>query len=500
MTEKYLKKITLSFIAVLCLMATLSVCYADRAEQGFCITGETPSASVVIDRSLNVDGSQFDNKDYGVETMRIGLNYGDSAPEKAELENLSGQGFLIGFFDDSRVFNELEVTGANKILAQIICDEGKWHILPNKDFVPEDEFKTAFSELSSSEFEIDGESREVRGEFSTRAEAGKLIKEMKISGYAWFDGKGYISLTNSESGKLIYKSEYGINRLAVMPIGDNTQCLIDKNHYKGGFEFRIHDAEHLNLINYIGLEDYIKGVIPYEMSYSWPFEALKAQAVCARTYAIYNQNRFREFGFDLTADTYSQVYRGTLETNEVSDAAVDETEGELLRYEGEACETYYYSSNGGATEDGVNVFDTTAPYLSGKTDPFEAVLDFPLKEWELKRSKNKIAEMLRDWGYDIKSISELFPEYSDTGNVIAINFVDDEGNYLEVTGRNCYNTLGLYSCRFKIQRDEDDFIFTGTGWGHSCGMSQWGANAMASVYGYDYQDILRFYFSGAYVE
>ena len=497
-TDKIGKHV-LSFLAVLCFIIPSTVSYADRADEGFCVKGTSSAYDTEIDKSLYVDGSKYENIDYGVETMRIGISYGDSAPEEIELKNLSGQGFLIGFYDENRNFNEVSQTGASKILAQIKCDGGKWHILPEKDFVSAEEFKNAVSDFTSLEYKIDGENREVYGEFSTRAEARRLIKELKISGYPWYDGKGSIRLIEPKSETIIYETEYGNSRLAVMPIGEGSQCFYMDNQYKGGFEFRMHDAQHLNLINYIGLEDYIKGVIPYEMSYSWPFEALKAQAVCARTYAIYNLDRFKEYGFDLTADTYSQVYRGTLEANETSDAAVDETEGELVRYNGQACEIYYCSSNGGATEDGINVFDTSAPYLSGKTDPFESALDFPLKEWELKRSTDKIAEMLQDWGYDIESVAELFPEYSDTGNVIAINFVDEEGNYLEVRGRSCYNALGLYSCRFKIQRDEDNFIFTGTGWGHNCGMSQWGANAMASVYGYNYQDILRFYFSGAYV-
>ncbi len=492
-------KLILPFFAVLCFLMPLSDSYAEKPDEGFCVKGNSSAYGTEIDKTLYVDGSKYDNIDYGVKTMRIGISYGDSAPEKIELENLSGQGFQIGFYDENRNFNEVSQTAANKIQAQIVSDGGKWHILPEKDFVPDEEFKGSFSELLSAEYKIDGELREVYGEFSTRAEARKLIKELKISGYPWYDGKGAVYLTEPESEAIIYKTEYGDGILAVMPMGEGSQCFYKDNSYKGGFEFKMHDAYHLNLINCIGLEDYIKGVIPYEMSYLWPFEALKAQAVCARTYAVYNQNRFKEYGFDLTADTYSQVYRGTLEANETSDAAVDETAGELVRYEGEVCEIYYCSSNGGATEDGINVFDTSAPYLSGKTDPFEAALDFPLKEWELKISADKIGEKLRDWDYDIESVAELLPEYSDTGNVIAINFVDEDGNYLEVRGRNCYNALGLYSCRFKIQRNKDDFIFTGNGWGHSCGMSQWGANAMASVYGYNYQDILRFYFSGAYV-
>ena len=84
--------------------------------------------------------------------------------------------------------------------------------------------------------------------------------------------------------------------------------------------------------------------------------------------------------------------------------------------------------------------------------------------------------------------------------MIAISFTDIDGNNLRIQGRECYTTLGLSNCRFHIAQEENSFTFAGSGWGHNCGMSQWGANAMASVYGYDYEDIIRFYFTGAYIE
>ena len=90
-------------------------------------------------------------------------------------------------------------------------------------------------------------------------------------------------------------------------------------------------------------------------------EALKAQAVCARTYAVYNQNAYEAYCFDLTDNTESQVYRGTTWATERTDAAVDATRGELVRYEGEVCEIYYFAADGGATEDGRYVFDTDRP-------------------------------------------------------------------------------------------------------------------------------------------
>lgn len=268
--------------------------------------------------------------------------------------------------------------------------------------------------------------------------------------------------------------------------------------YHGGFCCLI-EENGLSVINYVGLEDYVKGVVPYEMSASWGIEALKAQAVCARTYAVFNQGEYEEFGFDIRDDTYSQVYNGVLEATEETDRAVDETAGELIRYNGEVCEIYYFAADGGATEDGINVFDADRPYLRGKYDHYERLVDFSVKNWTAHRSGAEIGEILREKGYDVGDIARIERIRSRTGNNIALNFFDDEGNSAHVAGRSCYNMLRLNSCRFSIVPVGDGFDFLGHGWGHNCGMSQWGAKAMAEVYGYDYEKIIKFYFTGVYI-
>ncbi len=493
------KKIIACTVALLAFSLSSVTAYADRPHDNYAVKGSSAANGTYIDKSLYVDGSQFENIPHDKDIMKIGLSYGDGAASKAELVNLSGEGFVVGQFDGEGNFSEILRTNESSIIAGIRSDGGCWHILLDEGFEPDEDTDVKLQELGIESLMIDDSTRKVCGSFKSRNEAKKFISRLELEAKPWYDGSGSIYLVDSEDEDLIYKTDEGISRLAVVPMSGNSLTAYDGNRYRGCFEFRMHDAKHLNLINYVGLEDYVKGVIPYEMSYSWPFEALKAQAVCARTYAVYNEGRFEEYGFDLTADTYSQVYRGTLEANEISDSAVDETAGQLVRYKGQPCEIYYCSSNGGATEDGINVFDTGAPYLSGKTDPFEEAVKYPLKDWKLWRDGEEIGYMLREWGYEIGDVVELIPEYSDTDNVIAIKFIDDKENTLEIRGRDCYTSLGLHSCRFSIERDDEDFVFIGKGWGHNCGMSQWGANSMASVYGYNYEDILRFYFSGAYV-
>lgn len=306
---------------------------------------------------------------------------------------------------------------------------------------------------------------------------------------------GAINVFDTYSGAFICTAD--ADSIAVLPV-DNGLTEYGGKQYHGGFACRVEDKG-LNVINYVELEDYVKGVVPYEMSAGWGIEALKAQAVCARTYAVYNQGEYEEFGFDITDDTYSQVYNGVLEATADTDRAVDETAGELIRYDGEVCEIYYFAADGGATEDGINVFDADRPYLRGKYDHYERMADFSVKNWKAHRSAAEIGGVLREKGYNIGDITRVERIRSRTGNNIALNFFDDEGNSALVAGRSCYNMLRLNSCRFAIVPSGDGFDFLGHGWGHSCGMSQWGAKAMAEVYGYDYEKIIKFYFTGVYI-
>ena len=292
---------------------------------------------------------------------------------------------------------------------------------------------------------------------------------------------------------------------AVQVIGaeNGNTTAFREERYHGGFLFLPWENGLMTVVNVVGLEDYVKGVIPYEMSASWSYEALRAQAVCARTYAAYNQNAYEEYGFDLTADTESQVYRGVLQANEATDSAAASTAGQFIRYRGELCEIYYFASDGGATEDGKNVFDSDRPYLSGKTDPFEAAVDFTMESWTLYRDGETISYMLRQEGYEIGPVVSLYPFYSELGNVIAMTYRDADGNSLTLTGRESYSLIRLNNCRFTVSSTEEDgaimFQFSGSGWGHNCGMSQWGARAMAEIYGYSCEDIISFYFTGAYI-
>jgi len=135
--------------------------------------------------------------------------------------------------------------------------------------------------------------------------------------------------------------------------------------FRGKIEVFANTHGSVTVVNVIGLEDYVRGVVPNELSYP-ALEALKAQAIAARTYAVKNRGQFSSEGFDLLPTTRSQVYRGLTSETSLTSQAVEQTRGVIATYNGEAINALYTSTCGGRTEDAENIFNTAIPYLRGR--------------------------------------------------------------------------------------------------------------------------------------
>ena len=271
------------------------------------------------------------------------------------------------------------------------------------------------------------------------------------------------------AGWAYYEEFEAKDGIALLPDGGGPTLFRD-NSYLGGLRLTAWDNNTLIVTNFVELEEY-----------------------------VYNQNKYEEYDFDLTGDTESQVSRGVTYATDLTDRAVDSTKGQYVRYQGEICEIYYFASDGGETEDGKNVFGSERPYLAGKTDPFEDAVDYTGRSWTAYRDGWELWNRLQINEVEIGLVTDFEPRYSELGNVIGVTYTDEAGARVTLDGRDSYAFVGLSNCRFQVQKEEDVFIFTGSGWGHNCGMSQWGARAMAEVYGYNCEDIIRFYYTGAYV-
>jgi stage II sporulation protein D len=173
--------------------------------------------------------------------------------------------------------------------------------------------------------------------------------------------------------------------------GGDSVTLIGKGAYRGALEVRPSTVPgKLNAINAIEIESYLRGVIAEESPSSWPLDALEAQAVAARSYAL--TTGVGGNGFDAYDDTRSQVYGGIAAETERTDKAVAETAGEVVLYNGKVAETFFMSTSGGHTENNENSFlgGTPEPYLRGVPDPNEATAGSSYHRWTRKFSQSSL--------------------------------------------------------------------------------------------------------------
>lgn len=151
--------------------------------------------------------------------------------------------------------------------------------------------------------------------------------------------------------------------------------------------------------NIVDMEDYLYGVVPGEMSASWPEEALKAQAVAARSIAVYQYNRYISAGYNVVDTTATQVYGGYTKEDSRTNAAVDATRGQTINYKGKVAEALYFSTSGGMTESAVNVWGSDISYLTGVSDSYETEPAQPA--WSRSITMNEIDKCLNNQGINI---------------------------------------------------------------------------------------------------
>lgn len=251
-------------------------------------------------------------------------------------------------------------------------------------------------------------------------------------------------VSDTATGKVLYTSAQGADHLAIRP---NSALTWFKGYkWNGDFVYRRASGNNLTVINYVGLEDYVKGVLPYEISADWPAEAQKAQAVCARSFAL-GTHKHTNDGYDLCNTTNCQVYLGANLATAASNAAVDATRGEYLTYNGELVIGYFFSSDGGATEDAVNVWGGDYPYLQGKEDPYETYDS----SWSVTLTADEVRQKLLNAGYSIGTVANVeVTKRTDTDNVNEVTVTDTDGKTVTVQRDKVRTVFGLNSIRYTI--------------------------------------------------
>ena len=417
--------------------------------------------------------------------IRIGLAYGSSAPVSANLENSVGTGYRLGYFDDAYNFTTLRTTYQSQLTMlkdgniylsgstySASVPSGSYSCIGAYHIQPAGTYGSASAATAAAAAYNGGFPVWINGAFHVRvgcytnqSDAENAAAALGLTDYT-VAGPSATAVTVTRTGttEVLFQFDGGTSSsLAVMPGQDDSEKTVTwfKGYrYYGGFQYKRLNGGNLTVINVVRMEDYIKGVLPYEMSASWPLEALKAQAVSARTFAANSYNKHNSSGFDLCNSTCCQVYRGLNSAGVNSDAAVDGTAGVYMRHNGALVTAYYHACDGGATESSENIWGTKLGYIVGIIDPYEAdVIDkIPRYYWTMSYTSAQLTARLNALGYGCTDIVRVYvSEYTPTGNPKTVTFVDSAGKSIALSHTAMHNAFtisslgkGLGSYRFDI--------------------------------------------------
>ena len=517
-----------------------------------------------------------------VKPVLVGLYYDSNTLDGANLKNSVGTGYRLGYLDENRAFWQMgyiaetdisvvktqnvwctkDESGRAAYTAEAQSDVlvGCWHVrLPTE--VP----LTTFEEAAALAQVQGGFPAWITGEWQVRLGAYGSQEEAQtaaeaLGGTVVGTSSYGVSVVRTWTSTILFQFDGGAETsLTINPGEDDSQK--NTTHFKGRkyygmFRYQRINGGDLTVVNILDLDDYANCVITQEMSPSWPLEALKAQAVCARTYWESHVGKHSRYGFDLCATVDCQAYPGMGAVTERTTQAAQETAKLRIWHEGKPIEAVYFSSDGGATEDAKNVWGGVRPYLIGKEDPYEAAVADKISKyhWTVTFTQEELNEKLHEAGYavGVNIVDFKITETTPMGNVCGISFIGENGKAWPFTREKCRTFLGLRSLRYTVTRsgggetgdgeiytdggnvltsmngvyaidgsgtvsavsgapyvitgsgtqklpgatDSGDVVYTinGSGWGHNVGMSQWGAHAMA-LQGYTYDQILKFYYT-----
>lgn len=276
---------------------------------------------------------------------------------------------------------------------------------------------------------------------------------------------------------------------------------VDNRVYRDKVTVSVLSQNKLRVVNELGLDDYLRGVLPWEANPVWPLEALKAQAVASRTFAFFKAVERQQAEYHLGSTVMSQVYKGKGIEKPQTDTAIAATKGEILIYHGKIFSAYFHSTCGGRTTDAATVWPVEAvPVLKGVSCEF--CQGSKHYRWHARYEASEIRSIINAKGYQMGPIDQIkIAETDKSGRATALT-VHSGSQKLKLNANDLRIWLG--PGRFKstfldsIHQQGSVFSFFGRGWGHGVGMCQYGMKRLAEL-GYDYKQILEFYYPGAQI-
>ncbi len=350
----------------------------------------------------------------------------------------------------------------------------------------------------------------------------------------------------------MYASDVAYLRGKSLSTANPAPIKIGKSNYRGEVEFQRRTNSDMTIINVLPMEHYLYGVVPNEIEGSANIEAVKAQAVAARTYTYYNTqsgSKHASLGFDLCNTTCCHVYRGYDSEFSNSNKAVDATADVVVKYHGKLAQTVYFASSGGKTEDAANVWGFDISYLRGVEDKYESgksynynwTKTFTIDELTQKFASKNIGTVtgievtkhsstgratevvvkgtlkpegityklsgtssflsLPSQWYTISTSSDISittPSQIINTQINNLSIISVGGSVIQSAGTTI-DVISADGSKQSLSSNAGQYVFTGKGWGHSVGMSQEGAKGMANA-GYTFDQILTHYYQGTTVE
>ncbi|MBM3249357.1 MAG: SpoIID/LytB domain-containing protein [Candidatus Omnitrophica bacterium] len=306
--------------------------------------------------------------------------------------------------------------------------------------------------------------------------------------------KNLNSLVSSYGGGiLIGKDKFNAYKVTLKS-SDPDEVAINGRAYRGDVQFRIDTNGKLLVINRVELEPYVKGILYHEVSHYWPVEALKAQAIVCRTYALYSSGENKHRDFDVTSDIYSQVYGGSSSERHRTNRAVDATRGEVLTLKDKVIPAYFHATCAGRTEDASLLWNVDLPCLKGVACGF--CKDSPHFRWHNVLPLSEVKSKLNASGLRVGEIKDILViDRNGSGRVKELLVSSVLGD-IKVPAKDFRHLIGpniIRSNNFSVIVLKDHAVFEGLGWGHGAGLCQWGAYFMAKQ-GYSAEQILKHYY------
>jgi stage II sporulation protein D len=275
----------------------------------------------------------------------------------------------------------------------------------------------------------------------------------------------------------------------------------NKKTVRGELNIALHD-DRLRVTNTIDIESYLRGVVPSESYASWPLETLRAQAVAARTYVLYQVRHRTRRAYDVVDNEGDQAYSGVAREHPRTDQAVSSTAGQILvdPARGAASKpilAMYSANSGGHTADAKAIFRVDNSILKARPDPWS--LEGKMATWKRKYTRTEVEKGLARVGVKVRNLRAIEPLIvGPSGRLIKVRLLHS-GKAITVRSRPVLTgALKLPEILVDIRKEGDVFVFNGRGWGHGVGYSQWGGAGMGKD-GKDYRQILAFYYAGSQV-